>query len=278
MTARRTSGRRGFLRVTGEVLRGLRQHQVGAESARIAFYFFLSFFPLILALFALTGLLGREAAFEWITGELLVALPPETAEQVGEFVAQVTGSRSPSALSIGLVLTVWTASSVFTAFAEGLNRAYRVKQRRRWWKRRALALALLLVLAGASVVNTVLLLAGPEAARLLQIERLESGLRWPLTFLLAVLMMGLIYYWLPNHDQSRSKRWILVGALVGTGMWVVATLAFRLFLTKSVRFAAIYGFVGGMVALLIWLYLTAMSVLVGGEVAAALERRAHARG
>jgi membrane protein len=87
----------------------------------------------------------------------------------------------------------------------------------------------------------------------------------------------LIYYWLPNHDQSRSKRWILAGAVVGTLMWVAATLLFRLFLSYVPRFSSIYGLVGGMAAFLIWLFLTAMSILVGGEVAAAMERRAIAK-
>ena len=123
----------------------------------------------------------------------------------------------------------------------------------------------------------VSVLAGPAIVSVLQVQSPLGSLSWPLTFLLAVAMMWLIYYWLPNHDQSRSKRWILAGAVVGTLLWVAVTLAFRLFLSYTPRFSAIYGLVGGMAALLIWLFLTAMSILIGGEVAAAMERRAIAR-
>ena len=140
-----------------------------------------------------------------------------------------------------------------------------------------MALALLLILAGAMIVLAITVLAGPTITRLLQLEPFGGRVAWPLTFGLAVAMMWLIYYWLPNHDQSRSKRWILAGALVGTTMWVAATLMFRMFLSYTGRFTAIYGIVGGIAAFLIWLYLTAMSLMAGGEVAAALERRAIAK-
>jgi membrane protein len=262
--------------VPQEVIRSCYRDRINTEAASIAYYFFLSFFPMILTLFSLTGLLGREAAFDWIMNEFLVALPDAASEAIGEFVHQVTMTRSASALSIGLLLTVWTASNIFAVLADGLNQAYQAERRHRWWKRRAMALALLLILAGALIVLAVIVLAGPAISKVLQLEASGHGLLWPLTFLLAVAMMWLIYYWLPNHDQSRSKRWILVGAMVGTILWIGATLLFRLFLSYSSRFTAIYGLVGGIAAFLIWLYLTAMCVLVGGEIAAVMERRATA--
>ena len=261
------------LSIPREVIQCCRRDRLNAESASIAYYFFLSFFPMILTLFSLTGLIGRRAAFEWVMEELLVALPPASAETIGRFVLQVTESRSPSALSIGVLLTIWTASNVFTALADSLNKAYEAKRAHRWWKKRALSLAMLLLLAAALVAQAAFLLAGPEVARILRFETFNSNIRWPLTLALSVLMMWFIYFTLPNHDQSRSKRWILAGAVIGTSLWAVATVGFRLFLINTGRFSAVYGIVGGMVALLIWLYLTAMSILIGGEVAAVLERR-----
>ena len=259
--------------IPAEVFQSCRRDRINAESASIAYYFFLSFFPMILTLFGLTGLIGRQAAFEWVMEELLVALPPAAAETIGRFVLQVTNSPSPSALSIGVLLTIWTASNVFSALADGLNKPYKAKRAHRWWKKRALSLAMLLLLAAALVIQAAILLAGPEVARVLGVEPFDGGLRWPLTIVLSVVMMWFIYFTLPNHDQSRSKRWILAGAVTGTFLWALVTFGFRVFLANSGRFSAVYGLVGGMVALLIWLYLTAMSILIGGEVSAVLERR-----
>ena len=259
--------------IPSEVFRSCHRDRINGESASIAYYFFLSFFPLILTLFGLTGLIGRQTAFDWVMEELLVALPPAAADTIGRFVLQVTNSRSPSALSIGVLLSIWTASNVFSALADGLNKAYQVKSAYRWWKKRALSLAMLLVLAAALVAQAAILLAGPEVARILRFEHFESGLRWPLTIMISVVMMWFIYFTLPNHDQSRSKRWILAGAVTGTTLWALVTFGFRLFLANSGRFSAVYGVVGGMAAFLIWLYLTAMSILIGGEVSAVLEHR-----
>lgn len=263
-------------RIMQRVVESPIQDRVAAEAARIAFYFFLSFFPFILTLFAITGLVGGEGAFEWIMGGFAAAMPRQTTRFLEQFVGEVTGSTNPGALSVGLLLLLWSASNVFASLSDGLNAAYRVEQQYHWWKRRVLALALLAVASAAVVGAAVLLLAGPEIADLVGLPHFESFFRWPLTFCLSVGLMWLIYYWLPNHDQTRAKRRILAGAMVGTTMWAIATVLFRLYVANVPRFRVVYGVVGGVVALLVWLYLTAVSILVGGEVAAALERRVEA--
>ena len=243
--------------------------------ARIAFYFFLSLFPFILVLFSLTGYIGREAAFHWVMGQLEATMPQAASRTVVEFVHQVTASPSAGALSISLVLILWSASNIFGALADGLNQAYRVEQRHRWWKKRILSLLLMALTALALLGVSVVVLAGPEIATTLGLRQpARLLLRWPLIFALSVCLMWLSYYLLPNHDQSRAKRRILVGAIVGTTLWVSVTMLFRLYVANFARFTVVYGVVGGVVViLLIWTYLTALSILVGGEVAAALERR-----
>lgn len=263
----------GIRSLVVEVVRDCHEHRVSAESASIAYYFFLAFFPLLLTMLAVSGMIGSDAAFDWILQELLVVLPPEAARAIEASASELVDSSSAGALSIGLLLSFWVASNVFAALADGLNQAYRAGRRHKWWERRALALGLLLVLALALVVATFLLIAGPAIERILDIDLFQGRIQWPMTFVLSITMMWLTYYLLPNHDQSRSKRWILFGAVVGTALWVLVTIVFRLFLAYSGRFSAVYGIVGGIAAFLIWLYLTAMSILIGGEVAAALERR-----
>jgi membrane protein len=256
------------------VIEKVQSDRIAAESARIAFYFFLSLFPFILVLFSLTGYIGREAAFEWVMGQLEATMPQAASRTVVEFVHQVTASPSAGALSISLVLILWSASNIFSALADGLNQAYRVERRHRWWKKRILSLLLMALTALALLGVSVVVLAGPEIATTLGLRQpARLLLRWPLIFALSVCLMWLCYYLLPNHDQSRAKRRILLGAMVGTTLWVSVTLLFRLYVANFARFTVVYGVVGGVVILLIWFYLTALSILVGGEVAAALERR-----
>lgn len=260
-------------RITGAITRAARRDRVAAESARVAYYSFLSLFPFILALFSVTGIVGGEAAFQWVMSQIATALPGEAYRVVEDFVSEVTTSRRPGVLSLSVVLTFYTASNVFAALFDGLNMAYCVTRRRRWWKKRVMSVVFLIAALAAMLGSAVALLVGPELSRLIGFESLASTLRWPLIYLVALGMIWLIYYFLPNHDQSRSKRRILVGAVVGTSSWAIVTILFRLWVQLLSEYTP-YGFVWGGMLLLIWFYLTAFSILVGGHVAAELERRA----
>ena len=263
-----------WLGVVGrEIVVAARRDRVTGEAARIAYYSFLSLFPFLLTLFAVTGLVGGEDAFRWVMLQIGTALPGEAYKVLEDFVAEVTRSRRPGVLSLSVVLTFYLASNVFTALFDGLNMAYCVKRRRRWWKKRAMSVVFLLAALVAMLGSAIALLAGPELGRLVGVESLESWLRWPLIYLVALGMIWLIYYFLPYHDQSRSKRRILVGAVVGTTLWAVVSISFRLWVRLLSEYTP-YGFVWGGMLLLVWFYLAALSILVGGHVAAELERRA----
>jgi membrane protein len=255
------------------VAQAARRDRLAAESARVAYYAFLSLFPFLLALFALTGIVGGEDAFDWVMGQIASALPAEAFRVVEDFASQLISSRRPGVLSLSVVLTIYMASNVFAALFDGLNMAYCVKRRRRWWKKRAMSVVFLMVVLAAMLGSAVTLLVGPELGRLIGFDGLASILRWPLIYFVALGMMWLIYYFLPNHDQSRSKRRILVGAVVGTSMWAAGSVLFRLWVQLQSEYTP-YGFVWGGMLLLIWFQMTAFSILLGGHVAAELERRA----
>lgn len=258
------------------IFREAQRDRLTSEAAKAAYYFFLSFFPTILALFAFTGLLGGDAAFEWIMTQLYIALPDDAAVHLGRFVMEVTGESRPGLLSLALLLTVWSASNVFVAVTEGLNVVYDIEEGRSWWTRRGIALLALLASLVLLSAATAALVAGPELISLLRLDSSWHVLRWPLAFVMLTLMMWLIYYLLPNRDQGRAWRPTLIGAVTGSGLWVLGTLGFRLYVANFGSYSQTYGFVGGIIVLLLWLYLTAVAILFGGEVAATLEQKGGA--
>lgn len=272
---------RGFPPRLGRLLKKIvheaQRDRLTSEAAKAAYYFFLSLFPMILALFAFTGLLGGDAAFSWIMSQLYAALPGDAAAYLSRFVLEVTGQQRPGLLSLALLLSVWSASNVFVAITEGLNVMYDVEERRSWWKRRSIAVISLLASVTLLATATTALVAGPELISLLHLETFWRVLRWPLAFVMLTLMMWLIYYLLPNRDQGRSWRTTLIGALVGSGLWVLGTLGFRLYIARFASYSQTYGFVGGIIVLLLWLYVTAIAILFGGEVAATLEQKSGPR-
>src|SRR5690606_9610773 len=93
---------------------------------------------------------------------------------------------------------------------------------------------------------------------------------WPIVFMLLVGLLWATYYIMPAHNQSELRKELLIGAVAGTVIWMLATLLFRIYVSNIANFGRTYGFIGGIIVLLLWLYITALSILLGGEVADAL--------
>jgi len=268
---------RRAIRFLRELIHRMIRHGLGAESARVAYYSFLGLFPVILILFALTGLIGGNAAFHWIMRQLESALPKEAAEFLGQYVLEVTGSFRPGALSIGVALMIWSSSHVYGVLSHALNVIFGLRENRRWWRRRGLGLVFQVAGLTTIVVVSAAMLLGPGLIEALGINAPWTGLRWPVLGVLLVGAIWAIFAYLPNWEFSRSKRRILLGALVSAALWAAATGAFRLYVANFARYSKIYGFVGAAIILQIWLYMSAMTILIGAEVAALIGKAGRKR-
>ena len=269
--------------VVGRFFRGLRAiaaeaiaDDVPGEAAKVAYYAFLSFWPLLLGLFAFTGIFGGDPAFEWIMGSLRRVLPGEAPQFLETFLRRIVAEERPDMLSLGVLLTLWSGSNIFASLAQGLNVVYDVPEGRTWWRRRALSVFLLVV--GIVVVTACAgaILAGSELATALGMERAVSLVRVPLPFLLVAAFLWILYTWLPARDQALAVRYVTVGALVGASLWTAITWLFRFYVTRVGSYET-YGIVGAVIVLLLWLYLAAVVILFGGEVAVSLEQGVHVR-
>lgn len=265
------------LRTAGEVARALwreaRSDRLTAEAARVAYYLFLSIFPLILTVMALTGLLGGDAAFDWIMARLSTTVPESAYDLLRQFVRDVTSTRDTGALGIGLLLLVWAASTGVAALGDGMDRMYDLHEGRSWIRQRLVAIMLAVAAALLLAGGAILLVAGPDLFDALGLGVAWVVLRWPAAFLLAVAFFWILLHWLPNRDQSGARREITVGALAGTLLWLGVTLLFRLYVANFGSYGETYGFVGGIIVLMLWLYLTAIAALAGTEFASVLEAR-----
>jgi membrane protein len=259
--------------IVKRTFRGAIEDNITGEAAKAAYYFFLSLFPMILALFALTGLLGGTAAFEYIMNWLASALPEGATEYLEDFVREITDNRRPDALSLGLLLSVWSASNFFSALGDGLDAMFNVSDRSTWWRKRLKSL-LLMVLGGLLLGGGVTaLIAGPQLAEAIGLGVIAEWIVWPIAFVLLVALLWLTYYIMPAHDQGAIRGELLAGALAGTVVWLLAAAGFRLYVSNFGSYGTTYGFVGGIIVLLLWLYITALAILFGGEVADALAER-----
>lgn len=264
-----------FLRGTWAIVKEAREDNLTGEAAKVAYYAFLSLWPLFLGLFALTGLLGGEPAFEWIMNGIKSIMPAEPTRFLEQFVREITDQQRPDILSIGIVLTFWSGSNIFASLTDGLNAIYDVEEGRSWWKRRLLALGLLVCASVLATGGATAVLAGAEILAALGLADAWNLARWPLAYLLLTALAWVAYYYLPDREQDMSARYVTIGSLVGTGLWLLATTGFRVYVANWGSYGSTYGLVGSILVLLIWLYLTALAILFGGEVAVSLEQGLH---
>ncbi|HZF68965.1 MAG TPA: YihY/virulence factor BrkB family protein [Gemmatirosa sp.] len=264
-------------RTAGEVM----EDNVLGLGAQMAYYFFFSLFPIVLFLTPMLGLVGdRRENFNFLVTRLSGAVPEEAFALVKGVLEQVVfAENAPGIVSIGAVLALWSGSNVFNALIDALNQAYDVvKDERPWWKKRLIAIAALLGVGALFVVATIIIVAGGDIVSAVG-DRLGISAAGQLVWTVAQYVLALallvatafiVYYFLPCVPQRKSH--VLVGAVVGTTLWLLVTLGFRLYVQNFGSYNATYGTIGGVIVLLTWMYLSMVVLLIGSELASELHK------
>jgi membrane protein len=260
------------------VMHEFKADDLSGQAAKVAYYFFLSLPPALMALFGLTGLFGGADTGDWLTGRLTTSLPAEASDLVSGFVNDIVHDNAPGPLSIGLLLALWAGSNVFTALEDTLNDAFGITAERSFVKKKAVAVGMLAACALLFLAGSAVLLAGGGISDALGLgatgRTVWSILQVPLGFGLITATFWLIYYVLPNKDQRRCKGTLLRASAIAAALFVAASLAFRLYMANFGTYSATYGILGTMIVLLLWMYVTSLVILLGGEVASEMERSA----
>lgn len=254
------------------VLAKFNRDDVMNQAAKVAYYFFMSLPSILLAVFSLASVVGDENTANWLTRTLQANLPPEAGALVNGFVDQVVRKNHPAPLSIGLLLAVWFASAVFLSLEDSLNTAYAVKCGRSFIVRVGVAFGCMVAVGTLLTAGALTLLAGPAVAAALGLGAAWSVAQWPLGFALVVASLWTIYYVLPSRDQRARKGTLLKASAAAALLVVAASFLFRLYAANIGSYSATYGVLGGFIVLLLWMYYTSMMILLGGEIAAEMER------
>jgi membrane protein len=260
--------------LASEIYTRSKNDDVPALGAQVAYNFLLSFFPFLI--FLVTLLSYSPVTSEDVLNDILRVLPRDVYELVADIIRQTTGVRSGTLLSFGMAATVWVASNGVLALIRGINRAYDSDETRPFWKTRGLSILFTLVLALVIFSTLTLLVFGKSLGEylfyLLGFSYL-FGTTW-LVFRFAaalavlVLVFAFLYRYMPNH---RLKfRDVVPGSLFATAGWVVISLIFSYYIDNFTNFTVMYGGIGGVIVLLLWLYWSSIIILLGGEVNASL--------
>ena len=273
---RREQGTLAFLKHVGAEIK---EDEITGHAAKLAYYAFMAMPPALMALFGLAGLIGSERLAGWLQQQAAVAMPAAVSEGIiGPFIEQVVLNKAPGPFSIGLLLALWGGSSVFLGLMDTLNNAFDVEDSRSFVKKRSMAVGIMIGSVILFVAAAGTLLVGPavvDAVGLGRAGEIFWGLaQWPIAFLFMVAAFWAGYYFLPNRDQSGCKTVLVKAAALAAGLWVLATAAFRVYIANFSSYSETYGFLGAFIILLLWLYVTGLVVLAGGELASEMEKRA----
>jgi membrane protein len=247
------------------------------SAAQLAFFSLFALFPFLLILISLAGYLPVEGVAEALLARARQVLPSDGYAIIDSHVNEVIAHRNPRLLSLGFVLTVWSSTRAIDALRVALNRAHGVQETRPLWKRELLALGMTLLLAALLIASSSLMLLGSRAGGWLALELGAAGqfgwiwptLRWPLILLVVLLGLALCYWLVP--DVKHPLRLLSPGSVVAMVVWFAATFAFSKYLELFDRFNLAYGSIGGVLILLMWLYLSGFTIVIGGEIDALLQ-------
>jgi membrane protein len=241
-------------------------------AAELAFYFFLAVFPALIFGFALLGFLPMQSAIQPVLDRLSQVAPPDVASIIEGQIKQLTANGgSTRLLTLGMLGAIWSSSSAIKAIMDTLNKVYEIKESRPWWKVRLIAIVLTIGIIVSFLISLAFVLVGPVVA-----NWLDSSLRLGATaitlwhicvfiaaFFLAVLGVDTIYRFGP--DAETRWVWITPGSLWATILWIACSVGFRVYVAHFGSYNAIYGAIGGIIVLMLWFYISGLSILVGAE-------------
>jgi membrane protein len=250
-------------------------------AAALTYYSVQAIFPAALALLSLMGLVGQAGSSVKTVREVLKPLvAPDMLTQIMKILTPLAHSQGAGiALVVGILGALWSASGYVGAFARAMNRIYEVEEGRPFWKMRPMQLIVTVItVLLCAVCLVILVVSGPVATSIGDKLGVGSTLlnvwniaKWPVLLLIVVLVVALLYWATPNVRQPKF-RWISVGAFVAILIWLVASVAFAFYVANFSSYNKTYGTVGGILAFLLWIWITNVALLFGAELDSELER------
>jgi membrane protein len=252
-----------------------REHNLTLVSAGVAFYAFLAFVPTLIAVVSVYGLVASPDDVQRQVDDVASALPEEVRSFLVFQLTQITEANRAGVsvtLVVSIAIALWSASGGMAALVTGINVAHEEEEPKSFIAKRGKALALTL---GAVIVLVALvwllafLPAFIEEVGLGDAGRLAFGiLRWPVLAILMVIALSTLYRIAVSGSEER-RDWrglITAGAIAGTALWLVVSVLFAFYTSNFASYSKTYGTLATIVVVMLWLFLTALAVLIGAEV------------
>lgn len=253
----------------------MRKNDLLGLAGQLAFFFLLSFFPFLIFLVSLIGLIIRapqEAVQNLIQGTAGV-IPDDAATLLVDYMERTLRGAASGNLLFGILGTLLLGSMASVAIILAANRAYELRETRPFWKVRGISVLLALGFTLLVAALTLLVVRVEDYAEGLPefLMVLWGFVRWALAFLTVMLALAVLYYLAP--DAKLPFKWITPGGVLATILMFVASVTFSFYVSRLGSYDQVYGQVAALIVLLLWLYVTGLTVLLGLELNAVVARR-----
>lgn len=260
-----------------ELAKRIREMDVIGLGAQLAFFFLLSIFPLLLFLITLLPYLNltKDQVYDF----LVQIMPAEIYVLIEETLNEILTTQNTGLLSFGIIATIWSASLGMDALIKSLNFSYGVKESRPLLVSRGMSIVLTILMIFILITALVLPIFGHQIGLFIftylgQEEgflELWAAIRFIIPSLIIFIVCSVIYWVAPNIRLDLKS--VLTGAVFTTIGWLILSYAFSIYINNFGNFSATYGSIGGIIILMLWLYLSAMLLLIGGQVNAVMQGR-----
>lgn len=246
------------------------KHDATGLAAQCAYYFLLSLFPFLLFILSLLGYLPFSS--DDVMGLIKEYIPGAVAGWIEETLSNLLDVKRGGTLSFGLILALVSASAAMNAIVIAVNKAYGLPERKSFIHSRFLAvmltLGMLIVIASALLLSVFGHWIGDWTLANISISSnlvdLWNNLRWIVNFVIVFVVFIGIYYIAPNTCLTCKS--VLPGAIFAAVGWQLTSFGFSFYVNSFTNYSATYGSVGGIIVLMTWFYISALIIIIGGEI------------
>ena len=277
-----TDASTGRFAILKRTVKEFQEDNMSDWAAALTYYGLLSLFPALIALVSIIGLFGDPQKTTQTITDMVTQLGPQSAaDTFAGPVKSITANRGAAGILffVGLGLALWSASGYVGAFMRAANIVYETPEGRPFWKLRPLQLlvTLVMILLLAAVLLG-LVLTGPVVSAVAgplgigsTAQTVFNIAKWPIMLIAVILMFAVLFHAAPNVKLPGFK-WVTPGAILALVVWIVASVGFAFYVANFGSYDKTYGALGGVVILLMWMWLTNIALLLGMELNAERER------
>ena len=271
--------RRGWRDILVRSWHDISNKNLGIVAAGVAFYALLAIFPGLGALVSIYGLIANPSDISRLTDITARFIPGDAnallVDQLNGLISHPSSRLTLAAVG-SILLALWSAHNGLATFMTALNIAYGEKEQRGFFRRNLLAVGLTFGAVLFAIVALALVAILPAIIHILPLPthwlNIISLVRWPI--LAAFLMGGIAFLYRMGPSRERPKwRWVSVGSLVATILWIAGSIGFSLYVTRFGSYNKTYGSLGAVIVLLMWLYFSSYFILIGAQINAETEHQ-----